>query len=233
MSDWHQAKVMQNEPAADGLFHLTVDVRDTPLPEGHRLPGQYVKLAVDGVGEGYFAIASAPGGNGKAANVFEFLVKEGSALTNALKGLKVGERLKISAPAGKGFPLERARGKDVLLFATGSGIGAIRSVIEEIRRVRKEYGDVTLFFGVRTPASFAYAAELDAWERDGIKVIRTVSRPGNSGWQGLTGYVQAHVGEVRVSNAVAFLVGQKGMVEGVTEALVSRGLPRENLFLNF
>lgn len=228
MADWHEAKVVANTRAADGLFHLTLDVEGTPLAAAHTAAGQYVKLSLEGQGEGTFAIASPPGGAR-----FEFLIKEGPGLPGALKEAKAGSGVRVTAPTGKGFPLERARGRDVLLFATGSGISAIRSAIEVIRRERKAFGRVILFFGVRTPAAFAYDGEISEWERSGIDVRRTVSRPGNSGWQGLTGYVQAHLGEVDVSNALAFLVGQRGMVSEVTEALARRGLTRENVFLNF
>ena len=55
----------------------------------------------------------------------------------------------------------------------------------------------------------------------------------SSGWQGLTGYVQAHLGDTRLSNAVAFLVGQKAMVQGVSDELTRRGLPASAIHLNF
>jgi NAD(P)H-flavin reductase len=140
------------------------------------------------------------------------------------------------APEGGGFPLETARGKEVLLFATGSGISSIRSVIESVRRERAAYGEVTLYFGVRTPNAFAYANEFRHWEEAGIRVLRTVSQPGASDWQGLTGYVQAHVAEehaLGADGAVAFVCGQSTMVQGVMQALAQRGLPRERIFLNY
>ena len=87
--------------------------------------------------------------------------------------------------------------------ASGSGISAIRPVIAAVRRERGAYGQVTLYFGARTPDGFAYQGELKQWQEDGVKVLCTVSRPGTSGWQGLTGYVQAHLGEERLEHAIA------------------------------
>jgi NAD(P)H-flavin reductase len=134
---------------------------------------------------------------------------------------------------GKGFPLDKARGRKLLLFATGSGISPIRSVIQAILTDRKDFPDVTLYFGVRTPSSFPYSEDLAAWREAGIKVIQTVSQPGESGWTGLTGYVQAHIGDERLDGAVAFLCGQKTMVAAVTEGLVARGVDRAEVFVNF
>ncbi|MHB8874138.1 MAG: ferredoxin reductase domain-containing protein [Myxococcaceae bacterium] len=228
MGDWFEGRVTAVGKAAEGLVELTLDVAGTPLPAAHAHAGQYLKAALEGVGEGFFAIASAPGEGDR----IELLVKTGTKLGAALAELPPGARLRLSGPLGKGFPLERARGKDVLLFATGSGLAAIRPVVRVLLRNRASYGQVTLFVGVRTPSSFAYSRELDEWEAAGVRVLRTVSRPGPSGWEGLTGYVQAHLGELKVTHAVAFAVGQEEMVKGVTRALEARGLPPGSVFRN-
>jgi len=228
MSEWYQAKVFAVHPAADGLTSLELDVRGTPLTGSHREPGQYVGVSLDALGQGLFAIASEPG----PAATFELLIKEGPPLAEALGQLKPGQTVRVTMPTGKGFPVEKAKGKNLLLFATGSGISAIRSVVLFIRRHRDDYGNVRLYFGARTPTAFAYKNELDIWENEGIEVVRTVSRPGESGWKGLTGYVQSHLSDLSVDNAIAFLCGQRKMVADVSRALTHRGLRRENIYLN-
>ncbi len=230
MSDWYEARIVSRQPEASALWAVELDIGGTALEGTHRLPGQYVKVSVEGVGESFFAIASAPDPRG---HTFELLIKGGAPLADALMKLPEGAKVKLSAVQGKGFPLDNARGKNVLLFATGSGISPVRSLIETLRRDRPSYKHVRLYFGVRSPDAFAYADELDHWERDGIIVVRTVSQPGNSGWEGLTGYVQSHVADERLEDSVAFLCGQKAMVQGVTEALVRKGLAKERIFLNF
>jgi NAD(P)H-flavin reductase len=230
MNDWHSTTVATVLPAAEGLTELVLDIGGTPLVGAHRTPGQYVRLALPGVGEGLFAIASPPE---PFATRWEFLLKGGGPLPDALMRLEPGAEVRSTRPEGRGFPLALARGKDLLLFATGSGISPIRSVIESIRGERSVYGRVTLFFGARTPQAFAYEDELHHWEEAGIRVVRTVSQPGVSGWQGLTGYVQAHLGEESVDGALAFVCGQSGMVQGVIDALRTRGLPREAIHLNY
>jgi NAD(P)H-flavin reductase len=229
MSKWYQATVTAVHPAAEGLTSLELDLGGTPLAATHRQPGQYVSLSLEEAGVGLFAIASAPHADAR----FEFLIKRGSPLTEALRRLQPGSKVRVSLPAGKGFPISRAEGKNLLLFATGSGISAIRPVIQVVRQNRSGYGRIALYFGARTPAAFAYEKELEAWKGEGIQVFRIVSRPGESGWKGLTGYIQSHLGELNVDNAIAFLSGQEAMVEEVTRALMGRGLPREDIYLNF
>jgi sulfhydrogenase subunit gamma (sulfur reductase) len=230
MNDWHFAQVISNQRVAEGLSLLRLDIGGTPLVGAHHLAGQYVRLSLEGTGEGFFAITSAPSPEGRE---LDFLIKGGSPLADKLSALLAGGKVLITLPGGKGFPIESARGKHVLLFATGSGISPIRSAIEVLRQDRKSFKNVTLYFGARTPDSFAYADQLDAWGKEGIRIFRTVSQPGASGWQGLTGYVQAHIGEEPLVDAVAFLCGQKAMVQAVTDVLVQRGLHKENIFQNF
>lgn len=230
MTEWHPATVAGHAPAADELTDLTLDIGGTPLVGSHQLPGQYVHVRLPGVGEGLYAIASPPA---PAGSRWDFLLKSGSPLTEQLIRLPLGASVEVSRPEGRGFPLERARGHNLLLFATGSGISPIRSVIESLRQERDAYGRVTLYFGARTPTAFAYTEEFHIWEASRIRVVRTVSQPGASGWQGLTGYVQEHLAEESVEHTQAFVCGQAEMVQGVILALEARGLPRDAIHLNF
>lgn len=230
MTDWYPATLLARAPAADGLTHLMLDVSSPPLRGTHERPGQYVHVRLSGLPEGLFAIASPPGDTSQ----WDLLVKKDSPLTNALLALPLGERVEVSRPEGPGFPLAAARGKDLLLFATGSGISPIRSVIESIRQDRDAYGNVTLYFGARTPGAFAYIRDFAAWEQSRILVVPTVSQPGASGWQGLTGYVQAHLGDGPLApGTMAFVCGQREMVQGVIQTLRARGLPAGAIFRNF
>jgi NAD(P)H-flavin reductase len=230
MNDWHSATVTARAPAADGLTDWVLDVGGTALEGSHARPGQYVQLRLPGQEPGMFAIASPPVPQGSR---WEFLLKDDGALPSALLHLPVGARVDVSRPTGPGFPMEKARGQDLLLFASGSGISAIRPVIATVRQDREAYGRVTLYFGARTPGAFAYSGELEQWQAGGVRVVRTVSRPGASGWQGLTGYVQAHLGEEPLAHAVAFVCGPAEMVQDVMTQLSRRGVPQSAVFLNY
>ena len=229
MPAWFEAPISRNEHTPGGMSYLRVDLTGTRLVGSHRTPGQYVRLRLGELEEGMFAIASAPSPDGAE---FEFLIKEGSPLSDALHDAPLGTLVSLSEPEGPGFPVERAFGHNVLMFATGSGISAIRSLLEVLRAQRERFLEVSLYFGVRTPDAFAYAHEIEGWRAAGIRVKEIVSRPGKSGWQGLTGYVQAHIDDELHENAVAFLCGQPEMVAGVTDVLQSRGMKRSDFYLN-
>jgi NAD(P)H-flavin reductase len=229
VSKGFEGRVLACRPAAEGLVAVSIDVRGTPLVGAHLFPGQYVRVSAAGQEHSFFAIASPPGPDG---GTLELLVKRAPGTADAIACAPIGSSVRLSPPLGRGFPLERARGKHIVLVATGSGISPIRSLIGSIRRDRASYGEVTLYFGARTPSAFAYQEELAAWERDGIRVVRTVSRPHGGTWTGLTGYVQAHLPEARLEDTVAFLCGQDAMIRGVADVLTSRGMPGDAVFTN-
>ena len=228
MDVWHRGTIRSTEREAAGLQSVHVDVSGTPLVGSHSLPGQYVRVRID-AGEGVFAIASGPERDGAT---FELLVKSGSEVADVLADAPVGTPVELTAPEGPGFPLSQGHGHRVLLFATGSAISAIRSLIHAIRHERHRFRSVTLYFGARTPDAFAYEGELDEWREAGIDVVRTVSQTGAPGWQGLTGYVQAHLAEEALADAVAFVSGQPEMVDDVRRALCERGMPPDKVFQN-
>src|SRR5262249_7557867 len=130
MPEWFVGRIAARRPAGAELTELDIDVAGTPLADEHRHPGQYGVLSLGGVGQGFFAIASPPDGH---PNLLEFLIKDGSALADALRHAPLGSSIRISKPMGTGFPLAEALGRNVILVATGSGISPIRSVIETIR----------------------------------------------------------------------------------------------------
>ena len=105
----------------------------------HERPGQVVKLHVPG-GDAYFAVASAPSADG----TLDLLLKRGGKVSDAAIVAAVpGATLQVTPPFGKGFPVAEAHGQHVLLFAAGSGIAPIRSVVQHVLAHRDAFDRVT------------------------------------------------------------------------------------------
>lgn len=204
------------------------------LAREHVRPGQVVKLRADGAGEGFFALASAPDPGG----VSELLVKRGGRVADAaIDRSRAGGEVELTRPFGGGFPVEEAEGRDILLFAAGSAIGPIRALVQHLITHRNRYGRVTLFYGQRHGAEFAYRAEHLDWERRGVRVVLCPSAEDDP-WEGLRGRVQQVAralafGGVPPADAVAFVAGMTAMVEDVRHTLAAAGVPPERVHANF
>ena len=220
------ARVAELSDAGEGLLHLTLKM-PPEVELTFTLPGQYQELAIEGHPARPYAIASAP----RSGPRFEFLVRRGFPLADALGKLSVGDLVSVSLALGPGFPMEAVRGRDLLLVATGTGAAPMRAVIRTIAQNRKEFGSVAFYFGGRHGKDFAFEREWGWWESHDILLVRTVSEADVT-WTGLRGFVQEHFRDVRWADAAAFVVGSNPMVQAVTAELVKRGMPRERIFLN-
>jgi len=223
----------------DGRAEVIAAWDEGPLLRAARLAtlpsyraGQAIKIYTES-GGALFALATAHG-HGRAP---ELLLRRGGGVADGLiASLAPGERIAYDGPLGPGFPLEHARGRDVLLVAAGSAISAIRSVIETLIDERASYGRVCLFYGQERPSDFAYADARAAWSNAGIDITLCAHAPDDQ-WTGARGFVQDAIieGDLRIDpkNAVAYLCGMPGMVSGVREALAPLGLASERTYLNY
>jgi NAD(P)H-flavin reductase len=231
--DWQPVTVAEASNEGPRLRALVLDLGASGFGARFVAPGQYVKARIPGeVGETFLALANAPGDER-----FELLVQAdetSSPTARALFRLATGDRLEIAAPAGKGFGVDAQRGRDLLLFAGGSGISAIRSVAEHVARHRDGFGRVLLFFGVRSADDLAYRAMFERWKSARIEVEPTLSRAAGD-WRGRTGYVTAALAALGPDpkNASAFIAGGKEFTVAVTQSLERIGLDKARIFRNF
>lgn len=203
------------------------------LARAHQRPGQLLKVQTAS-GEGFFALASAPSPDG----VVELLVKRGGRVADAAIARAVpGATLPVTEPFGKGFAVDEARGRDVLLFAAGSGIAPIRALIQHVLAHRADFRNVTLFYGQRRGAEFAYRAEHLAWHRGKVRVVLSPSQEDDT-WDGVRGRVQEAARRERFGGSppeetVAFVAGMTAMVEDVRQVLAQAGIPPARVHVNF
>jgi len=125
---WTQAPLSGIEPAAESLFHVRIDVLDSPdLAASHTRAGQYLQLRVPDVEKPSFLAIASPPSDAASKGAFDFLVKSVAGSTaELLCGLKRGDVVELSQAMGRGFDIEQIEPAEkyptVLIFATGSGI---------------------------------------------------------------------------------------------------------------
>lgn len=209
--------------------NLLFRLEDPTIAATYQVPGQYAVIRPTGHKNGYFAFTHAPG-----AFEWDFLVKDSSPLTHHLVGMKEGERVEMSKAQGKGFAMEKALGKNVYLFAVGTGMAPLRAVIFSILAKRDQFGKVELFFGARNPEDFAFRSEFIGWIQKGIAIHQTLSNRDVVTWPSHFGYVQNLIGKtVTAENSVACVSGMKGMIDGVTQKLMERGFAKDAILTNY
>lgn len=195
------------------------------------IPGQIAILSKEGIGESYFAIASAPEHKGS----LEFLIRQGKGIAAVLYNASQGSQFSAKGPVGKGFPIDNFKGRDFLIAGVGTGIAPLRAAINSLRHRRGDFGKVAVLYGVRYPAGFCFSEEFSKWEQSLIKVVPVVSRPEGTDWKGRRGHVQEHFQEALsgLTRPVALICGMKAMIEESREKLLSLGIPPQEVLTNF
>jgi len=201
-----------------------------PISLEHK-PGQFVQVSVLGVGEAPISISSSPS---RSKNSFELCVRRVGALTNALHALSPGDVVGVRGPFGRGFPLERFRGKDILFAPGGLGLAPLRSVINEVLDDRSNYGRIIILYGAREPAEMLFQDELHEWaEREDVELHLTVDQADGE-WKGNVGVITTLFPNIQVSprNTVAITCGPPVMYRFVLMELLGMGIPEGNIWLS-
>jgi len=228
-SGYAPATLVEAPPAAESQAFLSVE-GPPGFTDAHTRAGQFCKMRVDGV-EGIFAMLSAPG------QAPRFLVRtgnpDGGEAADALARLPAGSPIEMTLPAGEGFALERARGKDLCFVATGTGVAPVCAAIEHVLGRRERYGQISLDHGLRSARHLAIAEDIARWREAGVVVRLVYSSLGDDG--ALTGTtVQDSLRKSAVSLADAFVVGvgQTAMIEALREVVIERGGTPDALLTN-
>jgi sulfite reductase subunit B len=204
------------------------------LPYGYSInhrPGQFVQLSIIGVGEAPISISSSPS---RSNGSFELCVRRVGDLTNVLHGMQPGDMVGIRGPFGRGFPIERFRGKDIVFVAGGIGLFPLRSVINQVLDERGKYGRVIILCGARTPGDLLLADEIETWRSRGdVEIYLTVDR-GDESWKGHIGVITTLFPQVEMyaRNTIAAVVGPPAMYRFVLIELLGKGLSEGNIWFS-
>jgi sulfhydrogenase subunit beta (sulfur reductase) len=219
-----QIMSVERDTADTSTLHLG-DLPDAILGGA---PGQFLMLDLPGFSSVPISISRY------RDDGIELTIRIAGASTRAIVALPPGTQLGVSGPFGRGWPLDMAAGRDLLIVAGGIGIAPLRPVMDAIRRQRDRFGQVRLCYGARTPGDLLYTEELEAWaERDGADIGVTVDRA-DARWKGTVGVVTMLFDRAPIdgSHATAFVCGPERMMFASSLALAGRGLLAERIFLS-
>lgn len=202
---------------------------------GHR-PGQFVEVSVFGAGEAPISISSSPSRSVTTNNkgIFELCVRKVGDVTSAIHRMKVGDMVGIRGPFGRGFPIEKFRGKDVLFAPGGLGLAPLRSLINQVLDERAMFGRVIILYGARNPSELLFKDELAMWEkRDDVELLVTVDR-GDADWTGNTGVITTLFRKISINprNIVGITCGPPVMYRFVLMEFFGKGISEGNIYLS-
>lgn len=192
--------------------------------------GQFIELTLNGIGEAPFTPSSSP----LVMDQLEVTVMKTGYVTEKIHQLEPGEILGIRGPYGRGYPVEKFYGKEVLILGGGCGFAPLRSLLYMLIAEKENFKGITLCYGSKTPEDCIYKpyiSELRNTEK--VKVLRTVDQ-GDGTWTETVGVVTVLLEQINidVENTVAVVCGPPVMMKFATIRLMEKGFGTNDIYLS-
>ena len=222
-------RVVRTRPETHDTFTMVLE----PVGGGARrpfAPGQFNMLYLPGVGEAAISMSGDPAETRQVVHT----IRAVGRVTRLLRDLKRGDEVGLRGPFGVPWPVELARGHDVLLVAGGIGLAPLRPVLHHLLAHREQFGQICLLFGARTPQDVLFMKDIETWRgRFDVSVEVSVDRT-TPGWHGRVGVVTTLIPGARVEppNTIAFVCGPEIMMHFTMRELERRELPPEQVWVS-
>lgn len=231
-----------NKPIKDATT-ITFDIPNQLYETFNYDPGQHliIKFNIDGkeVRRSY-SLNSCPYEN-VPLEVTVKRVKNGLVSNFVNEKLKVGDELEIMIPQGRFYAkIEKEAYKTYFLFAAGSGITPIISILKSVL-VASPYSAVNLFYGNTNQDTIIFKNELDDLQNqypERLNVVHLLSNPkiwtSWEQWKGKTGRIDPNAVEEFITenppiaqSTEYYICGPGAMNVSVRKTLMELGIPKE------
>jgi NAD(P)H-flavin reductase len=200
---------------------------ETPLPFR---AGQFIQLTLPGVGEAPFTPSSSP----DEPERLEITIIRTGAVTNRLHACRVGEVLGLRGPFGKGYPVEKTDGRQVLVVGGGCGLAPLRALIFALLGRLDTIERMSIKYGARCVEELLYADQYEAWAaHHNVDFTCTIDAP-QEGWHGRVGVVTTLLADLEFDRprSIVFVCGPEIMLKFTTSTLLDAGFVPEQLYLS-
>ncbi|MCE5194957.1 MAG: FAD/NAD(P)-binding protein [Nitrospiraceae bacterium] len=219
-------KVTQMTPH-EKFFHLVLEGGESLDHE----PGQFIMVSVVGVGEVPVSVCSSPSRRGS----FDLCVRAVGKVTRSLHKLEAGDVIGVRGPYGVGFPIRILEGNDLLIVAGGLGIAPLRSLINYVLDNRRDFGNVHILLGCKSPNDMLFVDELGEWQkRMDVHYECTVDNAAPD-WAGNVGLITTLLPGVDIEpeRTFAVVVGPPVMYKFVIKELLAKNIPERQILVSF
>ncbi len=192
--------------------------------------GEFIELTLNGYGEAPFTPSSSP----LETRRLEVTIMKTGYVTNRLHELKPGEVVGIRGPFGRGYPVEKFYGKEIIIVGGGCGFAPIRSLLYNLIAIKEKFKKVILCYGAKTPEECIYKPFVDELKKtERFEVYRSVDKADEE-WSEKEGVVTILLEDLKVDikNSVAVVCGPPVMMKFGTLKLLEMGYPESDIYLS-
>lgn len=192
--------------------------------------GQFIELTLPGLGEAPFTPSSNPNIN----ETIDVTIMKTGRITTLMHASPKKISVGIRGPYGKGYPLEKFAGRDLLIIGGGVGLAPLRSLLLSLFSNMDNYNKIVLRYGARSPQDIVYKNLLGEWSKiKKVDLVTTVD-VGDVTWNGNVGLITTILKDLPVDlkKAVAIVCGPPIMMKFVNLKLLDLGFKAQDIYLS-
>lgn len=190
--------------------------------------GQFFQLSIPKVGEAPISVS------GKGEGWVEFTIRKVGRLTEGVFGLQPGDMLFMRGPYGNSFPIEEFKNKDLLVIAGGTGLAAVRSMLNHFVDHPEELTSLHLIAGFKDENCVLFCDDLDNFKSSTCNTICTLDNSEIEGFE--TGMVTAHISKIPFKTFKDYnvvIVGPPIMMHFAAKELLANGVEESKIWVSF
>lgn len=197
-------------------------------------PGKFVMVSTPGAGEIPISIS------GFRAESIELTIRNVGSVTSQIFKKHKGKFLYVRGPYGNIFPVEKFYGKHLLVIAGGSGVAAVKPVIDYFYQPdRCTLKQLDVLVGFRNSQNILFRKEIKCWSEwsKRCNVILTVDthEDEKKEWKGNIGFALDFIKHVKNvdKNTLCVVIGPPRMMINTVDELFKFGVVPDNVWLSF
>jgi len=205
-------------------------IRFKPKEEITFVSGQFIEMTIPGVGEAPFTPSSRPA----IRDVMEVTVMKVGKVTDNIHELKKGDTIGVRGPMGKGYPIDKFKGKELLVVGGGCGLAPLRSLMYELFDRSADFKKLFYRGGCKSPKDFLYKKEISTWKDNKDLNLRLTVDKGDSSWKENVGVITTILDDVDMDypNGIAIVCGPPIAMKFSTIKLLEMGFKDRNIYLS-
>lgn len=193
--------------------------------------GQYISVKVGPTTIRAYSIATR-----FSLNKFALLVdtRPGGPGSKFFENLQPGDKVPFLGPFGVFILNEEDGAEEILLLATGSGMSALRCILDSALTEKKIKKPIKLYFGLTYEKEIFWKDHFEELKKkyENFDYQIVICNPPDQYYQGCTGFITKYLAEdyPKADHVSAYLCGHRAMIADATEILLKAGCPKDRIY---
>ena len=192
-------------------------------------PGQFMQLSIPKVGECPISVS------GMGEGWVEFTIRSVGQVTDVIFQKEAGDLIFLRGPYGNGWPLDKFRGKNIVVVSGGTGLAPVRELLNMCADEPGFAQSTTLISGFKNDKCIVFCEDLERWKQHFNTIYALDNCCDRNGW--CEGMVTEFIKDVDFAalgdDYVFVVVGPPIMMKFVCQEALRCGVPEEKIWLSF